>query len=63
MNVFPTVRSYILVSGDSDRAAPSRHYRRLPDPKILHWFAMNCDRDTSDSKRRLSCLPLGVSQW
>ncbi|PNH04053.1 hypothetical protein TSOC_009822 [Tetrabaena socialis] len=34
----------------------------LQSDKVLHWLAMNCDM-RAELTPKLSCLPLGVSQW
>ncbi|PNH07312.1 hypothetical protein TSOC_006208, partial [Tetrabaena socialis] len=35
---------------------------RAPIVPVLHWLAMNCDM-RAELTPKLSCLPLGVSQW
>ncbi len=52
----------VLVSGDSDSSAPKNFLTHLHSRKILHWLAMNCDMPAATTPK-LSCLPLGVSQW
>lgn len=57
-HVLPAIPGEIvLVTGESDTSAPGRHAALLTHPKILHWFAQNCDR--ADAHPRLTRLPIG----
>ncbi|KAG2422781.1 hypothetical protein HXX76_015801 [Chlamydomonas incerta] len=61
--VLPHLRvPIILASGDSDYTAPKSYLPHLSSRKLLHWLAMNCDLPAATTAK-LSCLPLGVSQW
>eukprot|EP00842_Homolaphlyctis_polyrhiza_P002613 jgi/Hompol1/3352/HPOL_006534-RA len=65
--MFPKITTtFVLISGDSDASMPgglSQELLRkaLDSPLILHWFAMNCDRNPDP--KRFTCLMLGVNQW
>lgn len=65
--ILPAVKSsFVLVTGDSDVAAPGDVSRRwriperisglLADPRLIHWFAQNCDRRHPD----LTPIPIGL---
>ncbi len=47
----------VLVTGDSDAAAPGARAELLEHPKIRHWFAQNCDR--AEPHPRLTPIPIG----
>jgi hypothetical protein len=53
---------FILVTGDSDSCVPSelRSEARtiLECPKVVHWFAQNCDG--SWARERISPIPIGI---
>jgi len=62
-NIFPRIKvGIVVVSGDTDEAAPGKYLQMLTDERILHWFAMNCDVH-ADRVAKVTCLPLGISQW
>ena len=62
-DIFPRIKvGIVVVSGDTDEAAPSKYLRMLSDDKVLHWFAMNCDV-FADRVAKVTCMPLGISQW
>lgn len=59
---------FVLVSGDNDLSVPGTLNKRIltevfecPESLIIHWFAMNCDRNLNAS--RFTCLINGISQW
>jgi hypothetical protein len=65
--ILPAIKSsFVLVTGDSDLAAPGEVSRRwriperisglLADPRLLHWFAQNCDRRHPN----LTPIPIGL---
>lgn len=65
--ILPEVDSpFVLVTGDSDLAAPGEASQRwrmperssglLADQRLIHWFAQNCDRRHS----LLTPLPIGL---
>lgn len=57
--LLPAVREpIVLVTGDSDLAAVSKHRALLDHPRIAHWFAQNCDLAGRHS--RLTRLPIGL---
>lgn len=57
--VLPHVSApFVLVTGDSDYGPVGDHSHLLDDPRLLHWFAQNCDVPTEHSK--LTRLPIGI---
>lgn len=48
----------VLVTGDSDVSPVRRHSHLLEHPMIGHWFAQNCDLETSHP--RLNLIPIGL---
>jgi hypothetical protein len=61
--VLPLIENrFVLVTGDSDSCAPSelRSEARaiLESPKVVHWFAQNCDRTWP--QERISPIPIGI---
>ena len=59
---------FVLVSGDTDTPVPGNISNKTlatffesPESLIIHWFAMNCDRNLNAS--RFTCLMNGISQW
>eukprot|EP00842_Homolaphlyctis_polyrhiza_P001202 jgi/Hompol1/2082/HPOL_005837-RA len=65
--MFPKITTtFVLISGDSDLSVPNNLRQdvlesALASPLMLHWFAMNCDRNPDP--KRFTCLMNGVSQW
>ena len=56
------VRLIVLVTHNGDEAMPGDDLaRHLDSPKLVHWFAQNCDR----AHAKLTCLPIGLEnrQW
>jgi hypothetical protein len=62
---------FVLLTGDTDLGVPQealgshKAQAMLNDPRILHWYAMNCDLslDQQASEPKFSCLMNGISQW
>jgi hypothetical protein len=67
ISVLPQIQvKFVLVVGDSDEANPGTLSQAQVDaiignPKVVHWFAMNCDR--IPDARKFTCLPLGNGMW
>jgi len=58
-HVLPVLRHpIVLVTGDSDASLVGRHRALLDDPRIVHWFAQNCD--VPDRHPRLTRIPIGL---
>jgi hypothetical protein len=58
-HVFPRIAGpIVLVTGDSDYAPVRDHAALLEHPKIVHWFAQNCDRPGRHP--RLTRIPIGI---
>jgi hypothetical protein len=58
-HLLPNIASpIILVTGDSDYGPVKRFVHLLDDPKILHWFAQNCDVPFRHAK--LTRIPIGI---
>ena len=53
---------FILVTGDSDSCVPSELPSEaraiLESPKVVHWFAQNCDGTWA--RERISPIPIGI---
>lgn len=57
-HVLPSIRErFVLVTGDSDVSPVRAHAYLLEDPRLLHWFAQNCDLDGDHP--RLTRIPIG----
>ena len=58
-HVFPRIAGpIVLVTGDSDYAPVRAHAALLEHPKVLHWFAQNCD--LPGRHPRLTRIPIGI---
>jgi hypothetical protein len=58
-HVFPLIAGpIVLVTGDSDYAPVRAHAALLEHPKVLHWFAQNCDLPGRHA--RLTRIPIGI---
>lgn len=58
-HLLPVLRHpIVLVTGDSDASGVARHRALLDDPRIVHWFAQNCD--VPDRHPRLTRIPIGL---
>ncbi len=57
-HVFPRLGGpIVLVTGDSDYGPVAAHRALLDHPKLLHWFAQNCD--VPWRHERLTRIPIG----
>ncbi len=61
--VLPLITArFVVVTGDSDSSTPSelRSEARalLESPKVVHWFAQNCDG--SEAREKISPIPIGI---
>ena len=69
LHIYQTIAiPFVLVSGDTDTPVPGNLSNETlaeifesPESLIIHWFAMNCDRNLNAS--RFTCLMNGISQW
>ncbi len=48
---------FVLVTGDSDAAPMQAHRSLLEHPRLIHWFAQNCDLEGRHP--RLTRIPIG----
>ena len=49
---------YVLITHNSDNAAPGAHRARLDDPQLAVWFAQNCECEPPHPKLR--AVPIGL---
>lgn len=58
-SAFDSIRNpFVLVTHNSDFAAPAQHQSFLSDEKILHWFASN---PSVRNVQKLSPIPIGLA--
>jgi len=63
IRIHPNIKHpYILITHNSDDAAPWRYYSKLDDPMLIAWFGTNIQRK---KHRKLHAIPIGIanSHW